>query len=762
MKAGKDEKQMDPMFPKLHINDADRGGGPRAPPRNKMAVCEQLNVSSQRLSSGSMSMRPLPSCNSSNLVHCQKNGGLSSFCSSPESSHKAERVHSNSSAGMNLSNMYPEFQILKTGDYQAFRGRRPLKMTAEFRLFQPYGFYNSMNSSAKKVGNEDDPRIPYFGQREELLNHGSVEHKMEKEKVISSSLSFSEQYQTSSERQEKEIRRNDVKSREHPRNQAEDNCKVSEMTDDNAKRLHPHPSTGKMVLADAAPSASVAIYRTCESGNRAVVAIHHSNRSSVVNDLSTLHDTCTEMRQQSRSFLVDTAIDENASRNPERHLRKRSFSEMESPSCSGSPTVENNRIPNRHELVNECPKSNDCASSRVGDVERNLAISDNSVGDSKSGLDISPDYVVEVIGPKFFWSVRRTIAHQQRIFGVQIFELHRLIKVQRLIAESPEMLFEDNVVFNKPSVNFSLEKKLQLEKLPEPPALFLKPKVDFPKPKPCLDYASEDAHRKLPIPTYDTEKGHVTPKSALKPYPGPLTSTSFALDARIGPWCFNTPPGNQWLVPVRSPSEGLIYKPYTGPYPPIAGYVAPFYGGCGTMSSTRNGDCVNTAYGFPASNHQDVGVNSRPVEFGRSCFQTYALPMMNTSNSSSAVEQMNPFATVRDINYVVPYRSPCDVTSQKSGIMTDCSRNMPISKGSDFQGSTNTTTTTHDDERKQGDVLSLFPTTPTAQMSQQAVKNHNTEQQIQVIKVVPHNPKSASESAARIFRSIQEERKQYA
>lgn len=48
MKRGKDEeKMMGPMFPRLHVNDADKGG-PRAPPRNKMALYEQLSIPSQR------------------------------------------------------------------------------------------------------------------------------------------------------------------------------------------------------------------------------------------------------------------------------------------------------------------------------------------------------------------------------------------------------------------------------------------------------------------------------------------------------------------------------------------------------------------------------------------------------------------------------------------------------------------------------------------------------------------------------------------
>lgn len=36
------------MFPRLQVKDADKGGGPRPPPRNKMALYEQLSVPSKR------------------------------------------------------------------------------------------------------------------------------------------------------------------------------------------------------------------------------------------------------------------------------------------------------------------------------------------------------------------------------------------------------------------------------------------------------------------------------------------------------------------------------------------------------------------------------------------------------------------------------------------------------------------------------------------------------------------------------------------
>lgn len=52
MKRGKgEEKLMGPMFPRLHVNDTEKGG-PRAPPRNKMALYEQLSIPSQRFKHG--------------------------------------------------------------------------------------------------------------------------------------------------------------------------------------------------------------------------------------------------------------------------------------------------------------------------------------------------------------------------------------------------------------------------------------------------------------------------------------------------------------------------------------------------------------------------------------------------------------------------------------------------------------------------------------------------------------------------------------
>lgn len=72
------EKDMSPMFPRLHVNDAEKGG-PRPPPRNKMALYEQLSIPSQRSTSGSASKLHRPQNNSSSLVSSMSSGQVSTI-----------------------------------------------------------------------------------------------------------------------------------------------------------------------------------------------------------------------------------------------------------------------------------------------------------------------------------------------------------------------------------------------------------------------------------------------------------------------------------------------------------------------------------------------------------------------------------------------------------------------------------------------------------------------------------------------------------
>jgi EARLY FLOWERING 3 protein len=285
-----------------------------------------------------------------------------------------------------------------------------------------------------------------------------------------------------------------------------------------------------------------------------------------------------------------------------------------------------------------------------------------------------------------------------------------------MIAGSPQLLLEDNLHLGKRSIKVSQVKKLLSDDVSEPPA-------------PLIVKANDDSM-----------KSNYGLYSANPPLAPPVTKPAA--------WCFPPPPGNQWLVPAMSPSEGLIYKPYTGSYPPP---TSPF------MS--------NTVYGVPAS-HQWFGILPGTRPLGQTYFSLYGLPVMNQSRSSSGVEETSPFAGARsngpdnqsmvgDINFTMPQQSSCNMSSEVTQSISFQAGKFPASKESELQGSG---ASSPSDKAKGDDALPLFPTAPTVHALDQNVQT--SEHRTQVIKVIPHNPRSATQSAFRIFRSIQEERKQ--
>ncbi|KAK4482002.1 hypothetical protein RD792_012918 [Penstemon davidsonii] len=394
---------------------------------------------------------------------------------------------------------------------------------------------------------------------------------------------------------------------------------------------------------------------------------------------------------------------------PERIMRKRCSSAMDEAS-QPFPILEENGI-DKNESIKECSNYKDCESDNSEES------SDTSVAESISGLDLTPDDVIRVIGQRLFWKARKTIINQQRLFSVQIFELHRLIKLQRLITGSPDVLHENNFNLNKPSIKFPPMNKL-LYVTPLDSSQVIKTKAGTLKSNPSKDHGQEHVCAQLQTPLNNAQQ------SSLNPSPIPA---SIPIDTKLPPLYFHPPPGNQWLVPVRSPSEGLIYKPYTGPCPPTAGIMAPVFGNCGPVGSN------SVAGTMP-------GPRFSGTALGQSYLQPYAMPLLNASSANLEPKQVIPF----DVNLTIPCRSSCSLSSKPSGVISECS------KGSEVQGSSATSP-----DRFQGDVLSLFPTTPSVQVS----KDKCNEQKVQVIKVVPHNPRLATESAARIYQSIQEERK---
>ncbi|KAK6161929.1 hypothetical protein DH2020_001770 [Rehmannia glutinosa] len=256
--------------------------------------------------------------------------------------------------------------------------------------------------------------------------------------------------------------------------------------------------------------------------------------------------------------------------NSENHVRPEAEKRYSSHSRKALPSNQNIV----HDLSDDAGSREDgsCRQLQMGNLD---CVSETSILDVVSELDMTPDDVVGVIGQKHFWKARRAIVKvtictsysQQRVFAVQVFELHRLIKVQRLIAESPHLLLEDSGYFDKPI------KPLPVKKLPLDYAIKAIPNVskqksDLEKPTRKKECSAENTVEKTSLSS--SQNGPSNDHNAIK-----------------SP-CFNQPQGHQWLIPVMSPSEGLVYKPNPGP-----GFVGQSCGGCGPPGP-------NPSYGFPA------------------------------------------------------------------------------------------------------------------------------------------------------------------
>lgn len=721
MKRGKDEEKiMGPMFPRLHVNDTEKGG-PRAPPRNKMALYEQLSVPSQRCNPGVM---PLKSNNASNLVppasssqgSGHERGVFFPHHISPSTpTHLPEKLHARHSDAVILNTPLAQFE------------------------------------QRKKQGDEDDFRVPIFVHSGTEF-HGRNQNSIDREILTPSSstcLGHSINLQNACEKELKRTSSNGLSVGQDMRSQGDVNRKdyVSsrEYSEKSASNLSTKEKIDESMKQVNKPSSED--FRDQSSAN-----------------FSSLHDTDGCLLQGNRAgaqlgepdhvdcVSVETARDAwNASR-----VRSSSYSG----DGLGSPSEPDND--------GACRGDKTCGTLQKGNVDTNDDLSETSMVDSMSGLDITPDDVVGIIGQKHFWKARRAIVNQQRVFAVQVFELHRLIKVQRLIAGSPHLMVDESAYLGKPSLKSSPAKKLPLEYVVKPPPNMVMHKDDYERASHQLECSAENAVGKTHLPS--VKNGN--PPSNYGPYIGNPPPAPAPTDSKMGPWCYPQPPGHQWLVPVMSPSEGLVYKPYPGP-----GFMSTVCGGCGPMGpAPMTGSFINPAYGVPSSHHhQGIGVHPGTPPIGHGYFPPYGMSVMNHPTiSGSAVEQMNRFAGHGSLSqsgqlsgggasFNMQHQNSCNVPTPKRAIPQGVK--FPMSKDSEFQGSTASSPSEREQQVGTGDTaegrdpLPLFPMAPAAIPAGDPQPN-GTDQPTRVIRVVPHNPRSATESAARIFQSIQDERKQ--
>ncbi|XP_018483656.1 protein EARLY FLOWERING 3 isoform X2 [Raphanus sativus] len=390
-----------------------------------------------------------------------------------------------------------------------------------------------------------------------------------------------------------------------------------------------------------------------------------------------------------------------------------------------------------------------CKSRRyvsVGHIDEEACDDDDLMVDSSiSSVDaFSPDEVVGVLGQKRFWRARKAIANQQRIFAVQLFELHRLIKVQRLIASSSDVLLDEISYLGKVAAkSYPVKKLLPSESIVKPP----------PLPH-ATDHRSSHSEKTDQQHKMECSAENVVGKSSNQ---GQNQPSPPAVNG-----CYYPPPlpgGNQqWLIPVMSPSEGLVYKPHPGP------------GGHHTEALVCGG-----YYGHfmpaPMIMGSFMGGGGSPPFPGNVYFPPYG--MMNPYGSGQQQqqppnEQMNQFLHPGNLQYASAVN-----TQQQSSVNEAVSQQQPTksyprarksrqrSTGSSSPSGTNSfrPLSVVDDDDNNEQMMTTTTTTTRTTVTQTTREGGGGV--ARVIKVVPHNAKLASENAARIFRSIQEERKHY-
>ncbi|CAB4266131.1 unnamed protein product [Prunus armeniaca] len=728
MKRGNEEKVMGPMFPRLHVNDADKGG-PRAPPRNKMALYEQLSIPSQRFNPVVMPLNP----NSTSSVV------PSAF------STQGSRSEGNLPVPLHVRPSTPTRQA------EMFHARQSDGANENTPLTQP--------DQRKKVGEEDDFRVPVFVQSRMGLCHSKTQIGIDKEKLAPIGPSHSGHTHSGHTVKLKNVGKKDPIQlsspttlnlrRELRSEREEDLIKVSGPARDHSAKSATKISSRQKIDG---PAEEVSASPNQEYADCPVPRFSRLSES----------DACLQQESRSGSQPNITGQGDGLVECT-RDVEKGAVFQERSLSYSGEDPGGPNELDNDSEYHGD----RTCISPQMGHVDKSDDVSETSMVDSVSGLDISPDDVVGIIGQKHFWKARKAIVNQQRLFAVQVFELHRLIKVQRLIAGAPNLLLEDTAFLGTSSLRGSPAKKLSSEYVVKPLLRVVKRKHEPEKPNNKIECSAENAVGKTSLSS--VKNGSQT--SNYGPYVGNPQPTPVGTDNKASPWCFHQSPGHQLLIPVMSPSEGLVYKPYHGP-----GFVGPVCGGCGPFNSTpMTGNFVKPNYGVPASHHhQGTGVLPVPPPLGHTYFPPYGMSIMNPAMPSSGVEQMRWFAgpgshgqidqlSGGGTNSNVQHQSSCNMPSQKSGAIPHAMM-FQASNDSELQGSTTNspgdTARLGTDQNAEGsDALQLFPMSPV--IPEGVAQPHDSGQPTRAIRVVPHNPRTATASAARIFQSIQEERKQH-
>ncbi|XP_021749919.1 ELF3-like protein 2 [Chenopodium quinoa] len=695
IRAKPEGKITGPLFPRIHIDDIKRIG-PRAPPRNKMALYEQLSIPSQRFNNTPALTLPPPPVHSRMLTNMLSSqvGGKRELFFVGKKSHAPN--HSN---GKHNSRSYEEISGNRNGN------PRKRSINEECQLLKvPISFIEPKNPLKSKYPYvhtvESDCRLPSIAHPRLSLNSNKNQSGSKGKYLVNSSCSL--------ELQATSAKKVNMYSIEH-------NSKVVEERHKNNKTLLSFPQGNDEHDGKLGNQILQISDNTLTKISLTPLIKEEKNESSDHKSTSVL-DQIEINGDRDNVGMISNEVDKvcmGVTIKEPRITIANNTSILRSESCNESHITDVHR---QTLSVREGNQSEEKQNKNgMVDFERGDD-SQTSVKECTSRGVISPDLVVQMIGQTHFWKARKEIIDQQRVFSEQLFELHRIVKVQKMLANCINLQKKEPLSLGNSLVEPTL-KKLLPKSIQEAPSWHEKLRYEASKIKDVVDNAIGD----LPLPPLSSD----------------ITSlaTNFGKHANtnLSMWCL-PPPGNQWLLPMISPSEGLAYKPYLNPPPPPGGFFP-------TLSSGFRPTNPTTTLGNEEFMNSQIGVHGvTPSPMDPSYFAPYGMSIISPFVSTPTFKQMSFY----DV-----HSSTC--TSNGTRNVGDTNENEKLE---------NIEICPYKKIKTSNGALPLFPTTPSTVDIGQPIKNCINEHKTKVIKVIPrNNPKLASESVANIIKLIQEERK---
>ncbi|CAM0953401.1 unnamed protein product [Alopecurus aequalis] len=745
------EKVMGPLFPRLHVNDSTlKGGGPRAPPRNKMALYEQFSVPAS-------SHRPFnananAAASSAGQIGSSDRPLFPSFCV-PSNEPVRSSDHMNTiSNGRDGSAARAESGRIST----QLRSKDTYAAGSTAECSSQRRENNTKSSTGKKVTNDDDFTVPSVFCAGGVPPHSAREEVRIQEK--STPFLTTSPYKSGPATPKSSAKYSNADKRYLEGTNVSD----TRSRDSQSIRDKAPPAKATTNSEAGARTSSFQFFSTEKTGNIDDRASSYREKLSSINVSDKQHSRA-EGHQAGRG-------NENAAES--QNVPKAGDGQYSTDiGCNGASDM----------LEKGLRESGAKRKRSTGNQEVQKDDSSDSSVDSLPGLEICPEDVVGAIGPKHFWKARRAIVNQQRVFAVQVFELHRLIKVQKLIAASPHLLIEGDpclgtalVISKKKLAASNVEKQiLSAKSKDDDDAQLTLQQAEYSKEDNTEGNQASPSQDDDDVIEFQHNNNQAASNGAVSSNPPATMPAPPDSDKQNNNWCAPPPP-NQWLVPVMSPSEGLVYKPYAGPCPPAGSFLAPFYAGCAPLSlPSTAGDFMASPYGIPMPHHhhqpQHMGVVGGPPPMPPMYFPPFSMPVMNNPVvSASAVEQVSHAAPARPEHFS---RTSCNMRNEamSGGVWRFHSS---AARDSERQGSSAASSPfDRQQQQQQGEARGALPPPPIP-ASSAGNNNGGAQQQPQpsggsketpaarVIRVVPHTARTASESAARIFRSIQMERQQ--